>query len=97
MTRSFATALGRPVRYVEISDDRWSQTVAGYINPHALDHLSHLWRFFRTSGTPKGAPGFAVSSAIQSLTGSPPESLEEFLRGNRAAFSSAARAPSNPA
>jgi uncharacterized protein YbjT (DUF2867 family) len=95
MTRSFGTALGRPVRYVEISDERWSQAVEGYINPHALDHLSHLWRFFRTSGMPKGEHGFAVSSAIQSLTGRPPESLEEFLRANRAAFSSAASAPSN--
>jgi len=83
---TLASVLGQPIRYIEISDERWIETVRDRINPHALDHLSHLWQFFRTSGIPKGQDGFHVTDTTQKLVGKPPESLEQFFRTNGAAF-----------
>ena len=56
--------LKRRIRYIEITDEQWVQAVAGRMNTHALDHLSHLWRFFRTSGIRKER--VASGSAIRS-------------------------------
>jgi uncharacterized protein YbjT (DUF2867 family) len=83
---TLGTVLGRPVRYVEISDERWRQAVEGRINPHALDHLAHLWQFFRTSGKDVD---FRVSGAIAALTGSAPQTLEQFFQINAEAFGGA--------
>ena len=74
--------LKRPIRYDEITDEQWSQALTGRINAHALDHLSHLWRFFRTAGSGKGAHVFQVTKAISALTGTAPQSLEQFFRIN---------------
>jgi len=55
-------------------------------NSHALDHLSHLWRFFRTAGSRGGADTFHVSKAISALIGAAPQSLEQFFRSNAGVF-----------
>lgn len=34
----------KPIRFVPITDERWKEAVRDRINPHALDHLSHLWQ-----------------------------------------------------
>jgi uncharacterized protein YbjT (DUF2867 family) len=81
---AIGAALKRPVRYVEISDERWRQAVAGHVNAHAVDHLSHLWQFFRTVG--KERAGFEVGDAIRALTGSAPQTLEQFFRVNAGAL-----------
>ena len=52
--------LKRRIRYIEITDEQWVQAVAGRMNTHALDHLSHLWRFFRTSGIRKRESGLWI-------------------------------------
>jgi uncharacterized protein YbjT (DUF2867 family) len=80
---TLSAVLKRPIRYVEITDEQWSQALTGRINSHALDHLSHLWRFFRTMGSPNV---FQVSNAISTLTGAAPQSLEQFFRINGEAF-----------
>jgi uncharacterized protein YbjT (DUF2867 family) len=81
-----SAVLQRPIRYVEIGDERWTQAVGDRINRHALEHLASLWRFFRTSGIRKGENGFKVSEAIERLTGAPPQTLEQFFRMNAEAF-----------
>jgi uncharacterized protein YbjT (DUF2867 family) len=81
-----STVLKRPIRYVDIPDERWRQAVQERISGHALEHLSSLWRFFRTSGIKKGENGFRVSEAIEHLTGEPPQSLEQFFRMNIESF-----------
>jgi nucleoside-diphosphate-sugar epimerase len=83
---SLSTVLRRPVRYVEITDERWEQAVEGRLDPHALDHLSHLWQYFRTSGIRKGEDGFRVSDAIAALTGTAPQTLDQFFEANADAF-----------
>jgi uncharacterized protein YbjT (DUF2867 family) len=70
-------AIGRPVRYVAITDPQWANAVKERINPHALDHLTHLWQYFR-----KGEERFQATDTIRVVTGSDPETLEEFFRSN---------------
>ena len=65
---ALSRVLNRPIRYVEITDDQWRKVMEERINRHALDHLSNLWRFFRTSGIRKGEQGFEVSNIIEQLT-----------------------------
>ena len=78
--------LKRPIRYTDIPDERWIEALQDHINRHALEHLSSLWRFFRTSGIGKGENGFKVSEAIERLIGEPPQTLEQFFRLNVESF-----------
>jgi len=78
--------LKRPIRYVDIPDEHWIKAVGDRINQHALEHLSSLWRFFRTAGIRKGENGFRVSEAIERLTGAGPQTLEQFFRLNVESF-----------
>jgi hypothetical protein len=41
--------LQKPIRYVLITNEQWKEAVRDRVNPHALDHLSHLWQYFRSS------------------------------------------------
>lgn len=76
-----AAVLGRPIRYVEITDEQWSQAAAQQINAHAVDHLSHLWRFFRELHIRKGEDGFrSTAGEIRALTGIEPQALEQFFQ-----------------
>ena len=81
---TLSTVLKRPIKYVPITDERWIEAVRDRINPHALDHLSSLWRYFRTAGLAQSGP--EVAEPIRQLTGKEPQSLEEFFRLNVAAF-----------
>jgi uncharacterized protein YbjT (DUF2867 family) len=47
MIEALGRAIGRPVRYVAITDEQWANAVKERLGPHALDHLSHLWVRFR--------------------------------------------------
>jgi len=70
-------SIGRPVQYVAITDEQWAHAVKERINPHALDHLTHLWQYFRT-----GAERFRPADAIRAVTGRNPQTLEEFFTAN---------------
>ena len=74
-------ALGRPIRYVPITDEQWAQAVKERINPHAIDHLPHLWQYFR-----KGEERFRTTDTVRAVTGRNPQTLEEFFRANAASF-----------
>jgi len=79
-------AIGRPVRYVPITDEQWADAVKSRLNPHALDHLSHLWRYFRESGAE-----FKTTDTVRKVTGRKPQSLEEFFRLNATRMAGAAQ------
>ena len=70
-------AMGRSIRYVPITDEQWVEAVKDRINPHALDHLTHLWQYFR-----KGGEHFQATDAVRVVTGRNPQTLEEFFRSN---------------
>jgi uncharacterized protein YbjT (DUF2867 family) len=72
---TLSRAIGRPVRYRPITDEQWAEAVKERINPHALDHLTHLWRYFR-----KGETRARTTGAVRAVTGSDPQTLEEFFR-----------------
>jgi uncharacterized protein YbjT (DUF2867 family) len=83
---TLSTVLKRPIRYVEITDDQWIQALTGRINSHALDHLSHLWRFFRTVDSRTAADAFQVRKNIWALAGVAPQNLEQFFQANASVF-----------
>jgi uncharacterized protein YbjT (DUF2867 family) len=76
--------MGHSVRYVEITDERWAEAVKARINPHALDHLTHLWQYYR-----KGNALSKATNTVRSVTGRNPQTLEEFFRANAASFAAA--------
>jgi uncharacterized protein YbjT (DUF2867 family) len=86
IVETLGKAIGRPIRYVPITDEHWADTVKERINPHALDHLTHLWQYFRTSKERRQA-----TNTIREVTGQHPQSLEEFFRKNVKSFGAAAQ------
>ena len=85
---TLSAALQRPIRYVNITDEQWAEAMRGHINPHALDHLSNLWRYFRSSERSGDLVARRVTDTIRSITGSPAQTLEDFFKANAAEFGS---------
>ena len=81
MIDALGRAVGRPIRYVPITDEQWANTVKERVNPHALDHLSHLWQYFR-----KSEEYFQPTDAIRTVTGREPQRPEEFFKANAKAI-----------
>lgn len=81
---SLSKVLGRPLKYVPIPDEQWADAAKERINAHAVDHLSHLWRYFRTREH-QAKP----TDVIQKVTGRNPQTLEEFFQANLRFFNPA--------
>jgi uncharacterized protein YbjT (DUF2867 family) len=84
IVETLGRAIGRPVQYVPITDEQWADAVKERLNSHALDHLTHLWRYFRDS-----KEGREPTTAIRDVTGRDPQTLEEFFRANAECFAAA--------
>jgi uncharacterized protein YbjT (DUF2867 family) len=84
IVKTLSKAIKRPIRYVPITDEQWADAVKERINPHALDHLTHLWRYFRNSKERRQA-----TNTIREVTGQHPQSLEEFFRDSVKSFGAA--------
>ena len=89
---TLSAALQRPIRYIGITDEQWAEAMRGHINPHALDHLSHLWRYFRSSEGRSDQEARHVTDTIHTVTGSRAQTLEDFFRATAAEFGSVAAA-----
>jgi len=81
MIEALGRAIGRPIRYVAVTDEQWTKAVKERLGPHALDHLSHLWQTFRN-----GEERYQTTDAIRMVTGRNPQTLEEFFRENAGFF-----------
>jgi uncharacterized protein YbjT (DUF2867 family) len=81
MIDALGRAVGRPIRYVPITDEQWANAVKERLNPHALDHLSHLWQNFR-----RAEDHYQPTDAIRTVTGREPQRLEEFFKANAKAI-----------
>jgi uncharacterized protein YbjT (DUF2867 family) len=81
---TLSAVLQRPIRYVGITDEQWAEAMRGHINPHALDHLSHLWRYFRSTERRSDEEIRGVTDTIRAVTGSHAQTLEDFFRANAA-------------
>ena len=86
IVQTLSRAIGRQVRYVPITDEQWTEAVKERLNPHALDHLSHLWQYFREGG----AGHYQATDTVRLVTGHRPQTLEEFFRANVDSFGAAA-------
>jgi uncharacterized protein YbjT (DUF2867 family) len=84
IVETLGRVLGRSIRYVPITDKQWAEAVQTRINPHALDHLTHLWQHFR-----KGELVYRATGTVRSVTGRDSQTLEQFFRVNRHAFGAA--------
>jgi uncharacterized protein YbjT (DUF2867 family) len=81
IVEALGRAIGRPIRYVPITDEQWANAVKERVNPHALDHLTHLWQGFR-----KGDERYQPTDTVRMVTGRNPQTLEEFFRQNAGYF-----------
>jgi uncharacterized protein YbjT (DUF2867 family) len=78
---TFARVMGRNVHYEEISDEQWRRDVAARgFNPHAIEHLSALWRAIRGAAIDPNDPRYAVTDAIETTGGAKPKTFEAFVR-----------------
>ena len=83
---TFGRVLGREVRYEEISDEEWRRNALAHgFNAHAVEHLSSLWRAFRTFGNGQSAR-FQVTDTIARLGGAQPKTFEAFVREEQSAL-----------
>lgn len=82
---TFSRVLGRDIQYEEIPDEEWRRDASarGY-DPHAVEHLSQLWRALRSAGSE--ARGFALTDVIENLGGAKAKTFEEFVREERNAL-----------
>jgi uncharacterized protein YbjT (DUF2867 family) len=83
---TLSAVLERPIRYVDITDEQWAAAMSGHINPHALDHLSHLWQYFRSPERRSDGEGRGVTDTIRTVTGACAQTLENFFRANAGQF-----------
>ena len=82
---TFARVLERDVRYEEISDEEWRQAAkARDYNPHAIEHLSSLWRAIRGAAIDPSDPRYAVTRTIETIGGAQPKTFEAFVRERQA-------------
>jgi uncharacterized protein YbjT (DUF2867 family) len=78
---TFARVTGKNVHYEEISDEQWRRDVAARgFNPHAIEHLSSLWRAIRGAAIDPSDPRYAVTDAIETIGGARPKTFEAFVR-----------------
>jgi uncharacterized protein YbjT (DUF2867 family) len=92
IVETLSAALERPIRYASITDEQWAAALRGQINPHALDHLSHLWRYFRSTEKGSGDLPRSATDTIRNVTGGRAQTLEDFFRANATEFGSVAAA-----
>ena len=89
IAEAFGDMLGRPVRYVEISDEQWASAAsAAGVNAIAVEHLTHLWRYLRTR-PPEFQGFYHISYAFEHITSQPPQSLPQFLQEHKDMFAEA--------
>jgi uncharacterized protein YbjT (DUF2867 family) len=77
IVETLGRAIGREIRYVPITDEQWADAVKERINLHALDHLTHLWQYYR-----KNEQQYQATDTIRVVTGRNPQTLEEFFLAN---------------
>jgi uncharacterized protein YbjT (DUF2867 family) len=78
---AFARVTGKSVHYEEISDEQWRRDVASRgFNPHAIEHLSSLWRAIRGAAIDPSDSRYAVTDTIETTGGAKPKTFEAFVR-----------------
>jgi uncharacterized protein YbjT (DUF2867 family) len=83
LVTEFGAAQGAPLRYVNVDPQVWQeQMLAQGSTAHTVDHLSRLWQALRSVARTNPA-AYEVTPDVEQVTGNPPETLREFLRGRQ--------------
>ena len=82
MARTISGVLGREVRYVDVPNESFRETMLGFgLTAEQADDITMLYgEIFAAGG------GAAVSSAVPDVTGRPARSFEQFVRDHADAF-----------
>ena len=78
---TFARVLAKNVHYQEISDEEWRRDAAARnYNPHAIEHLSSLWRAIKGAAIDPNDRNYAITDTIETIGGAKPKTFEAFVR-----------------
>lgn len=78
---TFSRVLDRPVQYVDIPVENWGRALSqGGVPALLVKHLCHV------AETHKHGEQDIATDVVETVGGTPPKSLETFIRDNRAAF-----------
>lgn len=78
----YTRALGRPIRYVDVAPGPWEEELArGASTPHLAAHLIAMAALHRANRYDRFTP------TVERLTGTPPLSVEDFVRRHAEDFS----------
>jgi uncharacterized protein YbjT (DUF2867 family) len=71
----YARALGRPVTYVDVPWETWSEQVLAHFNlgPYVDEHIATMARLHRENRYDR------VTTTVEEITGQPAESVEQFV------------------
>jgi NAD(P)H dehydrogenase (quinone) len=79
---TFSRVLGRSIQYIDVPVENWRQALSQTegIPPYLIEHLCHV------AETHKHGEQDMATDVVETVGGTPPKSLETFIRDNRAAF-----------
>jgi ferritin-like protein len=82
MATAFTRVLGYSVEYVDISVERWQQTLVHLdgMSHHLIEHL------LRVAEAHQHGEFDALTDVVQTIGGAPPKSLEAFIHEHAPAF-----------
>jgi hypothetical protein len=83
-------AIGRPLRFDELSPDEFRREAAATWPGSVVEMLLAAWR------ATLGRPAF-VTSAVEEIVGSPPRTVRQWAADNAATFADTGRASEAPA
>ena len=86
---AIGNAIGRPLRFDELSPDEFRRETAGTWPGSVVEMLLGAWR------ATLGRPAF-VTSTVQEIIGSPPRTFYQWAADNAAAFADPGLAPTRP-
>jgi nucleoside-diphosphate-sugar epimerase len=86
MAKEYATALNRPVKYVDTLYDKWLKEELLPLNlpQHVFDHFSTMAKLHAENRYDR------LTSDVQKLTGKPSMSVREYVTSHQGVFSTAA-------
>ncbi|WP_084678095.1 NAD(P)H-binding protein [Actinopolymorpha alba] len=89
IAEEYSRALGRPVTYVDVPPQPWADRIAGdpQLSPHVHQHLVTLARLHRQNRFDR------FTRTAEEITGTPAQSVEEFVAERADLFNRAASAP----
>lgn len=82
ITKEYAVALGRPVKYIDMPYDKWlkEELLAINLPEHVFDHVSTMAKLHAEGRYDR------LTSDVQTVTGQPGMSIRQYVEGNQHLF-----------